>query len=46
MGRFNKFLFSLLIKEEDMNLANAEDKRVIEMYKGGYWPGKCLVVKQ
>lgn len=35
MGRFGKCLFSLLIKEEGMDLVNADNKRVIEMYKGG-----------
>lgn len=35
MGKLRKLLFNLLIKEEDMDLVNAENKRVIEMYKGG-----------
>lgn len=35
MGTFGKCLFNLLIKEEHMDLANADNKRVIEMYKGG-----------
>lgn len=29
-----------------MELKNAENKRVIEICKGGHWSGKCLVVKQ
>lgn len=35
MEKITKCLFNLIIKEEDMDLVNAENKRVIEMYKGG-----------
>lgn len=35
MGKFRKFLYSLLKKEKTMDLANADNKRVIEMYRGG-----------